>query len=102
VRRGDTHFDQQLLDQIAPREACAINGDAGAASTVDLDWSATGPPTKATTDTLTAGAAAPDYNSMTVADLQQLAGERGLPTSGTKADLVARLVDADAAAAPAA
>ncbi len=44
-----------------------------------------------------------DYEGMTADQLRSLAGERGLPTGGTKSELVARLVadDADAAAAAA-
>ena len=37
-----------------------------------------------------------DYNSMTVAMLRDLLNERGLPVSGVKAELVARLEEDDA------
>lgn len=37
-----------------------------------------------------------DYNSMTVEELRALCRARGLPVAGKKADLVARLLDADA------
>jgi hypothetical protein len=37
-----------------------------------------------------------DYSSMTKAELVALAEARGLATSGTKAELVARLEEADA------
>ena len=52
---------------------------------------------------LGAQAAAPavlgaDYGAMTVAELQVLLEDRGLPTDGLKADLVQRLVDFDAGA----
>lgn len=36
-----------------------------------------------------------DYEALTVAQLQELLTARGLPTSGTKAELVQRLVDDD-------
>jgi hypothetical protein len=39
-----------------------------------------------------------EYGSLKVAELKELLGERGLPTSGKKADLVVRLQDADAEA----
>ena len=37
-----------------------------------------------------------DYDSMTVEELRALCRARGLPVAGKKADLVARLLDADA------
>ena len=42
---------------------------------------------------------APDYEAMTVAQLQDELAARGLPTSGLKAELVQRLQDDDAAKA---
>jgi len=84
---------------VIPQPYSPINGDAGDASTVDLDWSLTGAPTKSTTPPAGMAAGTTDYNALTVAELQQLAGDRGLATSGTKAELVQRLQDADAAAA---
>lgn len=41
--------------------------------------------------------ATPDYASMNKADLQSEAQARDLPTSGTKADIAARLTEHDAA-----
>ncbi len=37
-----------------------------------------------------------NYEAMTVTELQALLAERGLPTTGLKAELVQRLVDNDA------
>jgi hypothetical protein len=89
---------------VIPQPYAPINGDAGDASTVELEWALTGEPVKSTTpDTLaateTATETGTDYNSMTVAQLQAEAEGRGLATTGTKAELVQRLTDADAAAA---
>jgi SAP domain-containing ribonucleoprotein len=42
-----------------------------------------------------------DYNSLTVADLKKVLQERSLPTTGKKADLVARLEEHDKASKPA-
>lgn len=39
-----------------------------------------------------------DYGKKTVADLQEILKSRSLPSSGKKADLVARLQEADQAA----
>ena len=39
-----------------------------------------------------------EYSKKTVADLQEILKTRGLPTSGKKADLIARLTEADKAA----
>jgi SAP domain len=39
---------------------------------------------------------APDYEALKVAELRELASERGLDTSGTKAELVGRLITNDA------
>ena len=39
--------------------------------------------------------AEPDYESMTVEELKALLRARGLPVAGTKADLIARLIEAD-------
>ena len=36
-----------------------------------------------------------DYNSMTVEELKALLRARGLPVTGAKADLIARLIEAD-------
>jgi SAP domain-containing ribonucleoprotein len=36
-----------------------------------------------------------DYNAMKVPDLKKLLGERSLPISGNKADLIARLQEDD-------
>jgi len=36
-----------------------------------------------------------DYNSMKVPELKKLLGERGLPHTGNKADLIARLTEND-------
>lgn len=43
-----------------------------------------------------------DYASLKVEELKKILADRGLPLSGKKADLVARLQDNDAAAAAAA
>ena len=37
----------------------------------------------------------PDYESMTVEELKALLRARGLPVTGTKAELIARLIEAD-------
>lgn len=39
--------------------------------------------------------AEPDYDSMTVEELKALLRARGLPVTGAKADLIARLIEAD-------
>ena len=41
----------------------------------------------------------PEYGKKTVAELQEILKSRGLPHSGKKADLVARLNEADQTAA---
>lgn len=43
---------------------------------------------------------ASDHASMTVAQLREAAKTRGLPVGGSKADLVARVAEHDAASAP--
>lgn len=50
-------------------------------------------------DTVAAAIAADDYDELHVPELQALAAERGLDSSGVKADLVGRLRDKDAGAA---
>jgi len=37
------------------------------------------------------------YNTMTLVELRELCKEQGLPSSGNKADLIARLLDSDMA-----
>jgi hypothetical protein len=89
---------------VIPQPYAPINGDAGDVSTVDLDWSTTGTPLKstapaamaATVEPAVESTTEPDLDSMTVAQLQALAAERGLPTSGTKAELIAALSAAPA------
>ena len=41
---------------------------------------------------------AEDYESMTVAQLKEVLKEQGLPISGKKSELIARLVDANGGA----
>ena len=76
---------------VIPQPYSPINGDAGDASTVELEWSVVGEPTKSITPGAGLLSEGTDYEAMTVAELQALAGERGLATSGTKAELVERL-----------
>ena len=73
---------------VIPQPYAPINGDAGDASTIDLEWSVVGEPVKSITPA--AGLTA-DLDSMTVAELQAEAESRGLSTSGTKAELIERL-----------
>lgn len=80
---------------VIPQPYSPINGDAGAESTVELEWSCTGAPVKGITDVATAFAS--PYEGMTLAELQAEAGARGLSTSGTKAELAARLTESDTA-----
>ena len=42
-----------------------------------------------------------DYSSLKVPELKKLLGERGLVTTGDKADLIARLQDSDKSTPPA-
>ena len=84
--------------ELIPQPYAPINGDAGDASTVELEWSLTGPPEKLIvppTGLLVEGghSATPD-ETWTLAELQAEAGYRGLPTSGTKAELIERLTAA--------
>jgi hypothetical protein len=79
---------------VQPQPYAPINGDAGDVSNVELEWAVTTGPVKSITGTFTAVAGTSDYDAMTVAELQDLAGERGLPTSGTKAELIERLTGA--------
>jgi hypothetical protein len=64
------------------------------------------PPAKPKRSPKAAAAAAAEVNvlvaSATADGLRSMAGERGLPTGGTKAELAARIAAHDAAAAPAA
>jgi SAP domain len=62
-----------------------INGDAGDASTIELEWAITSGPTKRTTPTLLA------FEDLTVDELKEQASAAGLSTSGTKAELIERL-----------
>jgi SAP domain len=74
-----------------------VNGDAGEASTIELEWGVIGEPAK-TIVPPTMLAAAEGYAAMSLTELQNEAGGRGLPTSGTKAELAERLTADDASA----
>ena len=76
---------------VIPQPYAPINGDAGDASEVELEWSVDGEPLKEIIDTFSATA--------TLAELQDQASSRGLSTSGTKAELQARIAEHDAAGA---
>lgn len=75
--------------EVIPQPYSPINGDAGDASTIELEWALVGEPVKSITPV--GGLAAEDYESMTVAELQATAQARGLATTGTKAELIERL-----------
>jgi SAP domain len=79
---------------VKPVPYSPVNGDAGDASTVELEWGITSGPTKRTTPTLLA-----HYEGMTVDELRAEAEAAGLETSGTKAELVQRLTGAPEPAA---
>jgi hypothetical protein len=81
---------------LIPQPYAPINGDAGDASSVELEWSLSGDPVKSESPAAVM-AAQSGYESQTLAELQALASDRGLPTSGTKAELAQRLAEADAA-----
>lgn len=83
--------------KVIPQPYAPISGDAGEASTIELEWAVVGDPVKSTTVSA-AAAEGTGYDAMTLAELQALATERGLSTSGTKADIAARLTEADTAA----
>jgi SAP domain len=70
---------------VRPQPYSPVNGDAGDASTVELEWAITQGPTKRTTP------AAVAFEDMTLDELRAQAETLGLPTSGTKAELVERL-----------
>jgi len=74
---------------VLPAPYAPINGDAGEASTIDLEWGIVGTPTKSEVPPTVM--AAGGYESMSLADLQAEASARGLATSGTKAELIERL-----------
>jgi hypothetical protein len=78
--------------EVIPQPYPPINGDAGDASTIELEWSCTAAPTKSITPVT-------GFAAMTLAELQAAAETAGLPTSGTKADLIARLEGATTVAA---
>jgi SAP domain len=84
--------------KVQPAPYPPINGDAGDVSTIDLEWAIVEGPTKSITVT---AAAEGGYDSMTVAELQTEAEARGLPTSGTKAELIERLSAPEAELVPA-
>jgi SAP domain len=71
---------------VQPAPYAPINGDAGDASTVELEWAITQGPTKRITLTLLAY-----YEGMTLDELRAQAEAAGLETSGTKTELVERL-----------
>jgi hypothetical protein len=71
---------------VRPAPYSPINGDAGDASEVELEWAITQGPTKRITLTLLA-----TLEGMTVDELRAQAEAAGLETSGTKAELVERL-----------
>jgi hypothetical protein len=48
---------------VIPKDYAPINGDAGAASQIDLEWSCTAPPTKSVTPGATTAAASKSKNS---------------------------------------
>ena len=70
---------------VQPAPYAPINGDAGDASTVELEWAVVTGPVKGITPT------GFEYDAMTVDELKAEAEQRGLPTSGTKAELIERL-----------
>lgn len=69
-----------------PAPYSPINGDAGEASTIELEWAIIGAPVKGITPV-----AASALEGMTVDELKAEAEARGLATSGTKAELIDRL-----------
>jgi SAP domain len=79
--------------EVIPQAYAPINGDAGDASTVEIEWSVVGAPVKSISPTALGApvGSATDYEGMTVAELQAEAEARDLPTSGTKAELIERL-----------
>ena len=72
----------------ASRPVRPINGDAGDASTVEIEWAVTSGPVKGITPVLLM---ADELEALTVDELKALADQAGLPTTGTKAELVTRL-----------
>jgi hypothetical protein len=79
---------------VIPQPYSPINGDAGDASTIDLEWSVVGQPTKSETDAATAAAsAASDLQAMTRAQLDDQATALGLNPAdyATKDDEIAAI-----------
>jgi SAP domain len=70
---------------VRPAPYSPINGDAGDASTIELEWAITSGPTKRTTPTILV------FEDMTLDELREAAATAGLSTSGNKADLIERL-----------
>jgi hypothetical protein len=83
---------------VIPQPYSPINGDAGDASEVELEWALQAAPTKITSGTYLAEAQ--DYNALTRAQLDEEASAAGLDPAAyaTKADIVAAL---EGTAAPA-
>lgn len=79
---------------VVPQPYPPINGDAGDASVIELEWSCVGKPVKRTTPTLLMA-----FEEMSKAELEQMAADAGLDSSGTKADLIERLTAATEVAA---
>jgi len=74
--------------QVIPQPYAPISGDAGDASTVELEWSVVGAPTKSETDVVASA-----FEGMTRAELDAAAIAKGLQPAdyATKGDLVAAL-----------
>jgi SAP domain len=71
---------------VRPQPYSPVNGDAGDASTVELEWAITTGPTKRTTPTILL-----HYEAMSADELRLEAEAAGLDVTGTKAELVQRL-----------
>jgi hypothetical protein len=87
--------------EVVPKPYAPINGDAGDASTVELEWSVVGAPAKRIT--LTAAAAEIDLYAMTRAELDEQATALGLnpPDYSTKDEEIAAIQAAQGQTTPA-
>ena len=80
----------QWSGQVIPQAYPPINGDAGDASTIELEWAVLGEPVKSVTPVAFTLSESP-YAAMSLDELRSEAERAGLPTSGTKAELAERL-----------
>ena len=81
VEKGTFIAEPEVVDEVFNPEAAKTDGNPF--------------PEEQQTEEQSVEVAEPDYESMTVEELKALLRARGLPVAGTKADLIARLIEAD-------